>query len=139
MEELRMHATSRFLAIGFAAAGFLLIPTANAQNPSPSPPASTTTPGPTSPGPAAQSADIPDKKLDAVAEAVKKVFAVTDTYKKKMAQASDTEKEQIRDQADEAVTKAVTDQGLSVDEYMTIMKVAENDSTVRNKLIDRLK
>jgi hypothetical protein len=133
-----MHAT-RFLAIGFAAASCLLIATASAQDQSPSPPSSTTTPGPTAPGPAARSADIPDKKLDAVAEAVKKVSAVSDTYNKKLAQAPAAEKEQILDQADEAVTKAVTDQGLSVEEYVTIMKVAENDSTVRNKLIDRLK
>jgi len=129
-----MYAISRLLAIGLAAAGFLPIPTANAQNQSPSPPAATTTPGP-----ATRSADIPDKKLDAAAAAVKEVSAVSDTYRKKLAQASDAEKKQILDQADKAVEKAVTDQGLSVEEYMTIMKVAENDPTVRDKLIDRLK
>jgi hypothetical protein len=128
-----MHAT-RFLALGFAVAGFLLVPVANAQNQSPSPPPSTTTPGPTT-----KSADISDRKLDAVAAAVKGVSNVSDTYKKKLAQTPDSEKEQVLDQADEAVTKAVTDQGLSVEEYMTIMKVAENDVTVRNKLVDRLK
>jgi hypothetical protein len=125
---------TRLLALGFAVAGVLLVPIANAQNQSPSPPPSTTTPGPTT-----KSADISDKKLDAVAAAVKGVSNVSDTYKKKLAQTPDSEKEQVLDQADEAVTKAVTDQGLSVEEYMTIMKVAENDVTVRNKLVDRLK
>jgi hypothetical protein len=125
---------TRLLALGFAVAGVLLVPIANAQNQSPSPPPSTTTPGPTT-----RSADISDKKLDAVAAAVKGVSNVSDTYKKKLAQTPDSEKEQVLDQADEAVTKAVTDQGLSVEEYMTIMKVAENDVTVRNKLVDRLK
>jgi hypothetical protein len=37
------------------------------------------------------------------------------------------------------VTKAVTDQGLSVQEYLGIMRLAENDATVRGKLMDRLK
>jgi hypothetical protein len=129
-----MHVTSKFIAIGFAAASFLLVPVANAQNQPASPP-STTTPGMT-----AKPADISDKKLDAAAKAVKQVSAVSDTYKKKLAATPDkAEKERLLDQADQDVTKAVTDQGLSVDEYMAIMKVAENDSTVRNKLIDRLK
>ena len=42
-------------------------------------------------------------------------------------------------QADKDVTKAVTDQGLSVQEYLGIMRLAENDATVRGKLMDRLK
>lgn len=129
-----MHATSRFIAIGFAAASFLLIPVANAQNQPASPP-STSTPGMTT-----KAADLSDRKLDAAAQAVKQVSAVSDSYKKKLAATPDkAEKERLLDRADEDVTKAVTDQGLSVDEYMAIMKVAENDPSVRNKLIDRLK
>jgi hypothetical protein len=130
-----MHPTSRFIAIGFAAASFLLIPVANAQNQPASPPSSTMTPDTP-----AKAADLSDKKLDAAAKAVKQVSAVSDNYKKKLAATPDkAEKERLLDQADKDVTKAVTDQGLSVDEYMAIMKVAEADSTVRNKLIDRLK
>lgn len=130
-----MHVTSKYIAIGFAAASFLLIPAANAQTQPASPPPSATTPGTT-----AKPADLSDKKLDAAAKAVKQVSAVSDTYKKKLAATPDkAEKERLLDQADQDVTKAVTDQGLSVEEYMSIMKVAENDSTVRNKLIDRLK
>ncbi|HYD08386.1 MAG TPA: DUF4168 domain-containing protein [Reyranella sp.] len=128
-----MQAISRFLAIGFGAASFLIVPMVNAQNQSPSPPTSTTTPG------SAAKPDLSDKKLDAVAAAVKDVSTDSDTYKKKLAQAPDSEKEKILDQADEAAMKAVTDKGLSVEEYMSIMKVAENDSTVRDKLIARLK
>jgi hypothetical protein len=100
----------------------------------PSPPSSPTTPGAT-----IKPSDITDKKLDATAKAVKQVSTVSDSYKKKLAQASDAEKDKILDQADKDVTKAVTDQGLSVEEYLGIMKVAQNDETVRNKLIDRLK
>jgi hypothetical protein len=35
--------------------------------------------------------------------------------------------------------KAVTDQGLSVDEYSTILQVAQNDPQVRDKLLQRLR
>jgi hypothetical protein len=35
--------------------------------------------------------------------------------------------------------KAVTDQGLSIDEYTTILAVAQKDPIVRDKLIQRLK
>jgi hypothetical protein len=83
--------------------------------------------------------DITDKKLDATAAAVKKVSVVSDSYKKKLAQAPESEKDKILDQADKEVTKAVTDQGLSVQEYLGIMRLAENDATVRGKLMDRLK
>jgi hypothetical protein len=133
-----MHAISKSLAIGFGVASFLLVPMANAQNQPSSPPRSSS-PSTTTPGAAVQPSDISDKKLDATAAAVKKVSTVSDSYKKKLAQAPDSEKEKIRDQADHDVTKAVTDQGLSVEEYLGIMKVAQNDATVRNKLMDRLK
>ncbi len=138
-----MHTISKSLAIGFGVASFALVPMANAQNQSASPPtssspppsSSTTPPG----GTTMKASDISDKKLDACAAAVKKVSTVSDSYKKKLAQAPDSEKEKIRDDADRDVTKAVTDQGLSVQEYLGIMKVAQNDDTVRSKLMDRLK
>jgi hypothetical protein len=34
--------------------------------------------------------------------------------------------------------KAVTDQGLSVDEYNSIIRTAQNDPTVREKLTQRI-
>ena len=134
-----MHAIGKFLAIGFTAS-FLLVPLANAQDRSPPPSSSpsTTTPG-TPPGTAVKPSDVTDKKLDATAAAVKQVSAVSDSYKKKLAQAPESEKDKILDQADKDVTKAVTDQGLSVQEYLGIMRLAENDATVRGKLMDRLK
>lgn len=137
-----MHAIGKFLAIGFGAASFLLVPLANAQDRSPaqnqSPPPSSS-PSTAAPGATVKPSDVTDKKLDAAAAAVKKVSAVSDSYKKKLAQAPASEKDKILDQADKDVTKAVTDQGLSVQEYLGIMQLAENDATVRGKLMDRLK
>jgi hypothetical protein len=117
-----------------AAAGLLFAAAANAQDKS-SPPASPTSP----PGATTAPANIPDAKLDQVAAAVKKVSAVSNTYEQQLAQAPATDKDRIVGEADKAMRQAVTDQGISVDEYLNIMKVAQNDPGVRDKLVQRLK
>jgi hypothetical protein len=89
--------------------------------------------------PAKPAADLSDKKLDAAAAAVKGVTAVKEAYQQKLSEASDGDKERIVDEAQAAMTKAVTDQGLSVDEYTAILQVAQNDTAVKNKILERLK
>jgi len=116
-------------AISLAAAGLLWAPVTGAQQKQDTPA-----------GPSATSpANIPDAKLDAAAAAAKKVVAVSDSYEQKLSKAPDAEKEKIIDEANKAIAKAVTEQGLSVDEYVSIMKVAQNDPAVRDKLVQRLK
>jgi len=116
-----------FCAMTLTAGGLLFAPAANAQQQSPA------APSPTAP------ADISDKKLDAAAAAVKKVVALRDTYEQKLAQAPAAEKQRLAGEASDAIEKAVTDQGLSVEEYTTILKVAQNDPVVRSKLVQRMK
>jgi len=89
--------------------------------------------------PATSDTNISDQKLDAVAAAAKRVVTLSDDYEQKLAKAPDAEKDQVRAEANKAIAKAVTDQGLSVDEYVSIMKVAQNDPSVRDKLVQRLK
>lgn len=127
-----MQSATRFCSMAIAAAGLLLMPVAHAQN---QPPAT----APTTPSPATAPANIPDSKLDAAAAAVKSVSTVKNTFEKKMAQAPAAERERLVGEANDAITKAVTDQGLSVDEFTTIMEVAENEPVVRDKLLRRLK
>jgi FtsZ-interacting cell division protein ZipA len=114
----------------------LIAPAANGQTQSP--PAQT--PAPSSPAPdrSAQSPDIPDQKLDAAAVALQKMTALKRDYEQRVVAASDSDKQRIVDEANNAITKAVTDQGLSVEEYITIMVMAQNDPQVRSKLIQRL-
>jgi len=114
-------------------AGLLVLPTANAVGQTPSAPPST------APRPSTAPQNIPDKKLDAAAAAVKSVSAVKNTFDQKAAKAPAGEKERLAGEAEHEMTKAVTDQGLSVEEYVTIMKVAQNDPVVRDKLIERMK
>lgn len=115
-----------------AAAGLFLLPAVNAQQQSPpvSPPTKAAPSAPT---------NIADNKLDAAAAAVKNVSAVKDSYKQKIAQAPAADRERIADEADQALVKAVTDKGLSVEEYTTILEVAQTDPVVKDKLVQRLK
>jgi hypothetical protein len=45
----------------------------------------------------------------------------------------------LADEAGTALAKAVTDQGLSLDEYSTILQVAENNPEVREKILKRIR
>lgn len=131
-----MQSTTGFLAMALTAAGLLAMPAAHAQDKSPTAP-SQTAPGKTT-APVAPTT-IPEKKLDAAAAAVKRVSVIRDDFEQKVAKAPVAEKKRLADEADNAMAKAVTDQGLSVEEYSTILQVAQNDPVVRDKLLQRLK
>ena len=64
---------------------------------------------------------------------------VKQDYEQRIAQASDNDKSRLADEGKQALTKAVTDQGLSVAEYTAIMQVAQNDLAVRDKILQRIK
>jgi len=131
-----MQSTTRFgtlCAMTLTAAGLLVMPAAQAQQQSPSGPSATT------PSPTTTPTIIPDKKLDAAAAAVKKVSAIKNNYDQQLAQAPVAEKKRIEDEVGDAMEKAVTDQGLSVEEYTTILDVAQKDPVVRDKLLQRMK
>jgi hypothetical protein len=118
-----------------AAAAFgawqLLVPAVNAQNQADQP----------AQAPQAQSpsAAIPDEKLDAEAAAIKNVAGIKQSYQQRMAAAEESEKDGIANEAVNALTKAVTDQGLSVEEYTSILEVAQNNPDVRQKIIQRIR
>ncbi len=121
---------TKSLAAILAAIALAVLPVAaaQAQTPTPAAPQSTIKPS-----------DISEKQLDAAAIAVKNVSAIKTNFDQKMAQAPSTEKGRLADEAADAMTKAVTDQGLSVDEYVAIIEVAQSDPVVRDKLIQRMR
>jgi hypothetical protein len=132
------HATRTRLSKPLAAAvlgvtGLLLPPAANAQM------------NQTQPRPQAQSLQtqspsptIPDQKLTAAAAALGQVTSIRQSYERKIAETPQPDKQRVTDEANSALQKAVTDQGLSVDEYNTILQTAQNDPTVRQKLAQRI-
>ena len=127
-----MRSTIGFCAMTLAAAGLLLAPAVSAQAQAPSAPSTTK---PAKPAPT----DISEKKLDAAAAAVKNVSTIRENYEQKLIKAPADQKAKLADEASDAMAKAVTDQGLSVEEYTSIIEVAQNDPAVRNKLLQRLK
>ena len=96
-------------AILLLAAG-VFVPPANAQVQSPSP------------GLSEQAPNISDQKLDAAAAAIERVASLKQDY-----------------EAVNALAKAITDQGLSVEEYDSILQVAQNDPDVREKIRQRIR
>ena len=94
---------------------------------------------PASPGVTQPSQNIPDQKLDAAAAALQKVVNLQQQYRQKLAGANgEAEQQKIIAEANNELTRAVTDQGLSLDEYSSIMQVAQNDPQVRDKLLQRI-
>ena len=109
------------------AVGLLSVPAVNAQVQSPSP------------GLSDQSPDISDQKLDAVATAIERVASLKQDYRQRIAGAAPSDKERIAFEAINALANAVTDQGLSLKEYDSILQVAQNDPEVREKIGQRIR
>lgn len=81
---------------------------------------------------------ISDEKLNAAAVAIGQVTSIRESYQRKIAEAPPSDKQRLAKEANGALEKAVTDQGLSVDEYNSIIRTAQNDPTVRQKLTERI-
>jgi hypothetical protein len=117
----------RMALAGLSVAWIAAAPAALAQAPAPAAPVQT------------QPANISDQKLDAAAAALEKVSGLKQSYEQKLSSASAGEREKIANEASDALSRAVTDQGLSVEEYNSIIQVAQNDPQVRQKILSRVK
>jgi hypothetical protein len=129
-----MQSSTGLSVLVFVSSWLALAPAVNAQTQS-----EPSRPLPTTPGLSNPSANIPDNKLDAAAAAVKSVSMVKHDYEQRIAQASESDKSRLANEGTQALTKAVTDQGLSVEEYSAILQVAQNDPAIRDKILQRLK
>jgi hypothetical protein len=108
-------------------AWLLSVPLANAQTQAPSPGSSEQTPK-----------NIPGQKLDAAAAALEQVASVKEDYQRWIKAADPSDRNRIAEEAHNALVKAVTDRGLSVEEYTSILELAENDPDVRQKILQRI-
>ena len=91
-----------------------------------------------SPGPSDRTTAIPDQKLDAAAAVLERIASLRKDYEEQMVAAPASDKKRIAAEAFSAFQKAVTDQGLSVNEYISILEVAQNDPEVGDKIRQRL-
>jgi predicted ATPase with chaperone activity len=109
-----------------SAVSLVSVPAANAQTSAPS----AQTP----------STNIPDQKLDATASALQRVTDVRRTYEEKLSGAAAAdEQKRIVSEANDAMSKAVTEQGLSLEEFDSIIRLAQSDVGVREKILQRVK
>jgi predicted ATPase with chaperone activity len=81
--------------------------------------------------------NVPEVKLNAAAAALADIARLRRDYQQRLADAPPADRKQIADEGNDALEKAVTDKGLSVDEYNKILQVAQNDPDIREKLIQR--
>ena len=92
------------------------------------------------PGPSTSAPDVSDQKLSAMAAAIERVASLQKDYRQRIAEAeAPAEKERIVAEANNELTKAVTEQGLSVEEYASILDMAQADPEVRNRLLQRIR
>ncbi len=82
--------------------------------------------------------EIPEKKLDAAAAAIDRVSSIRVSYQEQLAAAPPSDRARITTEANKALKQAIKDQGLSVDEYNSIVDRAQTDPVVRDKLLQRL-
>ncbi len=88
------------------------------------------------PGPSTSAPDLSDQKLSAVAAALERVASLQQDYRQRIVEAeAPAEKERLVAEANNELTKAVTDQGLSVEEYTSILQRARDDSEIRRKIL----
>jgi Domain of unknown function (DUF4168) len=123
-----MRLFTQSLATGILAAGcFLSVPTISVLAQAPSP------------GPSTSAPDLSDQKLNAVAAAIQRVASLQKNYRQRVAEAeAPADKERIVAEANNELTKAVTDQGLSVEEYASILNTARDNADVRGKILQRI-
>jgi uncharacterized protein DUF4168 len=138
MSIFRRSSSLLSVAAGLLAAG-LFAPAANAQAQAPSSqPPSTQAPSPSAPAPGQPGTSIPDQKLDQAAAALQQVAGLKHEYEQRVDSANESDKQNLINEANSKMAKAITDQGLSVQEYTAIIVIAQNDATVRDKLLQRL-
>jgi len=128
-EEKKMRLLTRSLAAAILTAGcYLSIPTVNVLAQSPPP------------GPSTSAPDLSDQKLSATAAAMERVASLQRNYRQRLAETeAPAEKERIVAEANNELTKAVTEQGLSVDEYTSILDAARDNPEIRDKLLQRIR
>jgi predicted ATPase with chaperone activity len=134
----RMRLSQALAAAALGAAAIFLLPAANAQMTPPQTRPQTQSSQAQSPQAQSPSPTISDEKLNAAAAAIGQVTSIRENYERKISEAPPSDKQRLAEEANDALQKAVTDQGLSVDEYNRIIRTAQNDPAVRQKLTQRI-
>jgi hypothetical protein len=90
------------------------------------------------PGLSDHSPNLSDEKLDAAAVALGRAAGIQQDYERRIAEAAPFDKKRIVDEARDALVTAITAQGLSLEEYTSILEMALNDPELRDRIFKRL-
>jgi hypothetical protein len=118
------------LVAAFVAATFLSPLAGHAQAPAPASPSAT--------APAPGHAAIPDQQITKAANAIRQVMSLRQIYSQRIAKAKPEDRGRIAAEGESEMRQAVADQGLSVEQYNAILQTAQNDPTLRAKLLSRV-
>ena len=75
---------------------------------------------------------------NAAAAALEQVANVREDYQQRIEAAAPSDRQGIADEAKHALVKTITNHGLSIEEYTSILVVAQNDPVVREKILQRI-
>jgi uncharacterized protein YqfA (UPF0365 family) len=82
---------------------------------------------------------LSDQKLSAVAAALERVVSIQKDYRQRITETeAPVDKERIVAEANNELVKAVAEQGLSVEEYTSILNVARDDAEIRGKILQHI-
>jgi hypothetical protein len=89
-----------------------------------------------SPGMAAQGTDMSDATVNKVGAALRNVLQIKQGYSQRMQGAStQAERQEVASQADGAAATAVTQQGLSVDQYNRVLLAARTNPALKQRVL----
>ncbi len=93
--------------------------------------------GGAAPPPAAQgnAAEIPEATVNKAGAALREVAQIRRDYSERAQQAPEAQRQGIADQASRAAAEAITRQGISIDEYNRVIMAAQNDPSLRARVL----
>ena len=84
--------------------------------------------------PGARAQDVSDQKVIAAAAAMQQIASLKEQYQSLLDEAALPDQDQIAEEAGEALTMAVKQQGLSFEEYGAIPEKAKSDPQLRGRI-----
>jgi Domain of unknown function (DUF4168) len=135
---IRVRLLQPLAAAALTVSGLIMTPAAKAQMTPPQARPDQQSPQAQPPQAPSPSLTVSDEKLNAAAVAIGRVTSIRQSYEPKIAAAPPADKQRVTEEENDAMKKAVTDQGLTVDEYNSIIRTAQNDPSVRQKLSQRI-
>jgi Domain of unknown function (DUF4168) len=85
------------------------------------------------------SSDVAEQKLDKGTAALERISSLRHDYLDEIGAAPPAEHDRIVGKARREFTKAITDQGLSLDEYAEFIEAAKNDPQIHEKVFQRFR